>query len=123
MKFHLQAPTTNVVTAPVPDGCAWDRSSIAHNLVLLPDAVIEGWAPDGFAALDGARLRRRCSRTTRNSCCSAPARGSGFRIRGCLQALSAAHVGVEVMDTRAACRTFNILVAEDRRVAAALVLA
>ena len=40
-----------------------------------------------------------------------------------LQALSAAHVGVEVMDTRAACRTFNILVAEDRRVAAALIVA
>jgi uncharacterized protein len=39
-----------------------------------------------------------------------------------LQALANARVGVEAMDTRAACRTFNILVAEDRRVVAALVL-
>lgn len=29
-------------------------------------------------------------------------------------------VGIEVMDTRAACRTFNILVMEERRVVAAL---
>lgn len=31
-----------------------------------------------------------------------------------------AGVGIEVMDTRAACRTFNILVLEERRVVAAL---
>ena len=29
-------------------------------------------------------------------------------------------IGIEVMDTRAACRTFNILVVEERRVVAAL---
>lgn len=32
------------------------------------------------------------------------------------------NIGVEVMNTRAACRTFNILLAEDRNVVAALVL-
>lgn len=31
-------------------------------------------------------------------------------------------VGLEVMDTAAACRTFNILVSEDRRVAAGLIV-
>jgi uncharacterized protein len=35
-------------------------------------------------------------------------------------ALGAAHIGLEVMDTKAACRTYNILVAEERRVALAL---
>ena len=34
--------------------------------------------------------------------------------------LARAGIGVEVMDLQAACRTFNILVAEERRVAAAL---
>jgi len=33
-----------------------------------------------------------------------------------------ARVGYEVMDVQAACRTFNILMAEERRVAAALLL-
>ena len=36
--------------------------------------------------------------------------------------LHRAHVGLEVMDTRAACRTYNILVAEGRSVTAALIV-
>ena len=38
-------------------------------------------------------------------------------------ALMQARVGVEVMDTSAACRTYNILMAEERLVAAALLVA
>jgi uncharacterized protein len=34
--------------------------------------------------------------------------------------LKAAGISVDAMDTRAACRTYNVLMAEDRRVAAAL---
>jgi uncharacterized protein len=36
--------------------------------------------------------------------------------------LHAARIGVEVMDTRAACRTYNILLGEGRNVVAALIL-
>lgn len=36
--------------------------------------------------------------------------------------LSESRIGVEVMDTLAACRTYNILLAEGRKVAAALVI-
>ena len=36
-------------------------------------------------------------------------------------ALRAQGIVTEAMDTRAACRTFNVLLAEDRRVAAALI--
>ena len=34
--------------------------------------------------------------------------------------LGAKHIGLEVMDVKAACRTYNILVAEERKVALAL---
>jgi uncharacterized protein len=37
-------------------------------------------------------------------------------------ALHAARVGIEVMDTGAACRTYNVLLGEGRRVVAALLL-
>jgi len=37
-----------------------------------------------------------------------------------MAALAAKRIGVEVMDIQAACRTYNILMAEERRVAAAL---
>ena len=36
-------------------------------------------------------------------------------------ALGAKRIGLEVMDLKAACRTYNILVAEERKVALALV--
>lgn len=39
------------------------------------------------------------------------------------QPLRDAGIGLEVMDTAAACRTYNILLGENRRVAAALVVA
>ena len=39
-----------------------------------------------------------------------------------LASLQRARIGFEVMDTGAACRTYNVLLAEDRRVAAALIV-
>ncbi len=52
--------------------------------------------------------------------------GSGSRLRfppaRWLQSLYARRIGVETMDTQAACRTFNFLVAEGRVVVAALLL-
>jgi uncharacterized protein len=38
------------------------------------------------------------------------------------RALADAGIGVEFMDTPAACRTYNILMAEDRKVVAAILL-
>jgi uncharacterized protein len=121
MKFHLQTPTTNIVT-----GCGdgWVRvgaSEYRENLVLLPDEVITGWAASGFDALTEDDLAGLLA--------SRPEivlLGTGaiqrFPHPRLLAPLTAARVGVEVMDTRAACRTFNILVGEGRRVAAALAL-
>jgi uncharacterized protein len=52
--------------------------------------------------------------------------GSGSRIRfpapALLRALIDSRIGVETMDTPAACRTYNVLVAERRSVLAALLI-
>ncbi|MEY4426156.1 MAG: hypothetical protein RL535_454 [Pseudomonadota bacterium] len=52
--------------------------------------------------------------------------GSGSRLRfppaAWLQPLMAKRIGLETMDTGAACRTYNILAGEGRRVTVALVL-
>ncbi len=52
--------------------------------------------------------------------------GTGTRLRfphpRLTRALTDAGIGVEVMDTPAACRTFNILAAEGRKVLAAVIL-
>ena len=53
--------------------------------------------------------------------------GSGARLRfvspALLRPLMALRIGIETMDTAAACRTYNVLVGEQRRVVAALLLA
>jgi uncharacterized protein len=52
--------------------------------------------------------------------------GSGSRLRfvtpAWLQPLMARRIGIETMDTAAACRTYNILAGEGRNVIAALIL-
>lgn len=52
--------------------------------------------------------------------------GSGTRLRfpppAFLRALMAQRIGIETMDTLAACRTYNILAGEGRRVIAALLI-
>lgn len=52
--------------------------------------------------------------------------GSGTRLRfpppAFLRSLMAARIGVETMDTIAACRTYNILAGEGRKVLAALLM-
>jgi uncharacterized protein len=52
--------------------------------------------------------------------------GSGTRLRfpppAFLRGLMAARIGVETMDTIAACRTYNILAGEGRKVLAALLM-
>ena len=45
-----------------------------------------------------------------------------FPERGILRSLTAAGIGVEIMDTAAACRTYNILAAEERNVLAAVIV-
>ena len=56
-----------------------------------------------------------------SSCCCSGSGGASRRSSAALRgALKAGGIAVEPMDTGAACRTYNMLAAEDRRVAAAL---
>lgn len=121
MKFHLQAPNANVVTGTGP---GWIRVGITEyrdNVVLLPDSVVTGWAPQGLDALAEADFASLLAHEPEMVLLGTGDRQHFIHPR-LTQALAAARIGVDVMDTRAACRTFNILVAEDRRVAAALIV-
>ena len=121
MKFHLQTPATNIIAALGVDWVRIGETEYRQNLIVTPDAVVPGWAPAGFGALTeedfAALLAHRPELVLLGT-----GRAQRFPHPRLLQALSGARIGVEAMDTRAACRTFNILVAEDRRVVAALVL-
>jgi len=121
VKFHLSTATGNVVTGLGPGWIRIGATEYRENVVLTPGAIVTGWAASGFARLteqDFAQLLAQKPEVVLF--------GAGASIRfphpRLTRALTEAGVGVEVMDTPAACRTFNILAAEARSVVAALLL-
>ena len=121
MKFHLQTPASNIVTGSGPGWVRIGSDEYRESIVLSADAVVRGFAPQGFDALTDADYERLLD--------GSPAivlLGTGavqrFPQPRVTAPLHRAQVGLEVMDTRAACRTYNILVAEGRSVVAALIV-
>jgi len=122
MKLHLsQTAGINTITAYGDDYVQVNLTRHTQSLIVLPDAV-HPWpalAADHlvaahFAELAALRPEMVLLGTGQHQRFPAPALYAD---------LLAAGIGLEVMDTGAACRTFNILVAEGRRAAAALILA
>ena len=90
-----------------------------HGVIVLPDQVL-AWAPETWADVDFASFQA----LTGSDLADVMLLGCGPRAqlpdKALRQALRDAGMVVEPMDTGAACRTYNVLMAEDRRVAAAL---
>jgi uncharacterized protein len=90
------------------------------SLIVLPDEVVAVWTAN-FATLSAHDFDAVLLRAP-----EIVLLGTGARLRfpspAAYAGLLKARIGVEVMDTAAACRTYNILAAEGRRVAAALIL-
>ncbi len=122
MKLHLDPQTAkNAITGYGEGYVMVNRRRFERSLVVMPERLLLDWlattfeelAPEHLAALAG--LDREIILL-----------GTGARLRfprpEILQSLIRSGVGVEVMDVQAACRTYNILLAEERRVAAALLI-
>ncbi|CAG1006365.1 hypothetical protein BURK1_03288 [Burkholderiales bacterium] len=121
MKLSLDSGSGIVVTGT---GAGWIRvgsEEIRENVVLTRERVLPGWAPAGFDALVEADLAALLAHEP-----EVVILGSGpaqrFAHPRLLRPLLDAGIGVESMATPAACRTFNILNGEGRRVVAALIV-
>jgi uncharacterized protein len=87
------------------------------NLIVTPDSV-QPWGVADFASLAEHHFSMLLEMQPEVLFGSVPA--CAFSTPKLMAALTNAGIGVDVMDTQAACRTFNILMAEDRRVIAAI---
>ena len=121
MKFHLQTPASNIVTGTGPGWVRIGADEYRESVVLTADSIAPGFAPNGFEALSEADFERLLQ-TSPEIVLLGTGTVQRFPHPRLTAALHRAQVGVEVMDTRAACRTYNILVAEGRSVTAALIL-
>ena len=122
MKFQPDTLTgTNVVTRQQV-GRIWVGGTVFAHSVLVPwtGAVLD-WNAARFEALGEAHFERIAALSP-----EVVIFGSGGRLRfpppAWLQALYVRRIGVETMDTAAACRTYNVLAAEGRLVVAALLV-
>lgn len=90
-----------------------------QSLLVLREQLLTDWRPAGFDDLDAADFAMIAELKP-----EVVLLGTGARLRfprpELTRALMAARIGLEVMDVQAACRTYNFLAAEERKVAAAL---
>jgi uncharacterized protein len=122
MKFQLDSASgMNIVRGYGPGQLRVGDVTHAASVILTPGAVIAPWRPVSAADLRAEDLEPLLEFEP-----EVVLLGTGmtqqFPDPEVLQPLYARRIGVEVMDTSAACRTFNVLVAEGRSVAAALIV-
>lgn len=112
---------TLAVTAYGDDHVTLNGRALYRSLLLLPDRIDPLWGPDDYAALSLEHFAPLATLT-----CDVLLLGTGRKQRfphaSLLRPLIEAGRSIEVMNTPAACRTYNILVAEGRVVAAALII-
>ena len=123
MKLHLSGPSgLNTITAYGPGYVAVNGQRHERSLVVLPDRIVADWPASSFEALTAEHLAAIVGHAP-----EIVLLGTGAELRfprpEITRPLVDSRIGLEVMDVQAACRTYNILVAESRRVAAALLLA
>jgi uncharacterized protein len=121
MKFHLSAAEGNVFTAHGPGFVRLGVVEYRDNLLVTPETITPGWAAGGFDELSETDFAALAALEPEVALL-----GTGATLRfphpRLMRALTDSGIGLEVMDTPAVCRTFNILAAEGRKVAAAVLL-
>jgi len=121
MKFHLSSGPGNTFTGHGADYVRLGVVEYRDNVLVTPERVASGWAPRGFDALTEADFSPLVELKP-----EVVLFGTGASLRfphpRLMRALTDAGIGVEVMDTPAVCRTFNILAAEGRKVVAAVLV-
>ena len=126
MKLHLDTiNVANTITGHGADYVTVNGDKICHAVMVLPDTLIDPWqlqassksaqllCIDDFTALIALKPELVVFGSGAVFC---------FPNRRIMAGFADAKIGFEVMDTPAACRTYNVLASEGRRIAAALLI-
>ena len=123
MKLH-QDPSQaalNTVTGYGPGYVEVNKVRHDQSVIIAPEGTIAPWPVSRFEALDATHFDMLRALDP-----EVVIFGSGGRLRFAhprlTTALTSQRIGVDSMDTQAACRTYNILMSEGRRVVLALLI-
>lgn len=122
MKLHLaHTGDKNVIRRQDPGKIVVNEQALHTSVIVTPDKIITDWPPRCIGDVTEDQLAVIVALLPELILL-----GTGPQLRfphpRLPQSLARQGIGLEVMDTAAACRTFNILVSEDRMVAAALII-
>ncbi len=120
VKLHI-TPTAglNLFTAYGDDYVAVNHEKHQSSLIVLPDRLLAAWTSANVGSLQESDMQALLGLGV-----EVVLLGTGKRLRfpapALMRPFAPAGIGLEVMDLQAACRTYNILASEGRKVAAAL---
>ncbi|GAC1456062.1 MAG: Mth938-like domain-containing protein [Steroidobacteraceae bacterium] len=120
MKFTLEGGSrANLIRSYSADGIRIGEQLVRTSCIVTPDTLITTWAPQSFAEFSVTHVEAIFALTP-----ELVILGTGavqqFAAAAVRALFARRAVGLEAMQLGAACRTFNVLVQEGRRVAAAL---
>jgi len=122
MKLHLAAvKDRNQFTGYGAGYVAVNNQRYERSIVVTPEALHEGWNVTNVESMDPAALGFLLTLKPEILLLGTGATHR-FPSPASLREFAQAQIGVETMDTAAACRTFNILMAEGRNVVAAIIV-
>jgi len=122
MKLHLTtAGRQNIFTGYGPGYVMVNNVRHEKHIVVMPDQIIE-WHIGNFEAL-GMEDFESLLALDPEIVILGTGNAQRFPAPALSRPLTMAGIGIEVMDSKAACRTYNILMAEDRKVLAAILVA
>ena len=112
---------SNLIRAYGPGWVMVNDRKITESVLVMREQLIVDWPPVDFAALAETHFEQILMQRP-----EIVLLGTGVRQQfphpRLSRALLEAGIGMEVMDTSAACRTYNIIMAEGREVLAALLM-
>ena len=122
MRFTLEAGSPgNLIRGYAADEIRVAERAVHGSCIITAHELLTQWGPEVFADFSTAHLEPIVALAP-----ELVILGTGmtqqFAPLPIRQALAARGIGLEAMQLGAACRTFNVLVQEERRVAAALFL-
>ena len=120
MRFSQDSFASNSIRA-YSDGEISVNEKIINRSVIISADVIQLWEPAGIDQLTAAHCEI-ISEFNPEVVIIGTGKRLQFPIASVIAGLQTQGIGVEIMAHDAACRTFNILLGEDRRVVAALLM-
>jgi uncharacterized protein len=119
-RFDSEAGSRTGGDIEVPGG-VMRREVLRRSLLIMPETLVPDWTPQRWEDLDAAHFDMLADYQP-----EVVLFGSGARLRHpsprLYAGLTRRGIGVEVMDTGSACRTYNFLMTDRRKVLAALLM-